>query len=163
MVDDDLPALIGLLEDEGKDAVGVAAIFFAAVQVVFADDYGEILVERMDLELGEAESAHGRSAGVVVAILVEHPIYAAEHLVGDEEGARGVFVALDEGLKVAFIPCVLLGHENLDDIELLLGCDLELIALRLGRDGYGEEERENCGVATRAAWHGGHLVRIRTM
>ena len=161
MVDDDLPSLIGLFEDEGEDAVGVTTVFFAAVEMVLADDYGEILVEWVDFEFGETEIAHCGSAWVVVTVLIEHAVDAAKDLVGDEEGVRGVFVALNEGLEVAFIPCGFLRHKDLDDVELLLGGGLELIVLRTGGEGEGEEEREDCGVAAGAEWHGGHLVGIR--
>src|SRR5260370_32921037 len=83
MVDDDLPAFVGFFEDEGEDAVGVAAFFLVAVEEVFADDYDEVVVEGGDLELGKGEGAHGGFGGVVVAVMVEHAVDAAEDLAGD--------------------------------------------------------------------------------
>jgi hypothetical protein len=155
VVDDDLPALVGFFEDEGEDAVGVAAFFFVAVEVVFADDYGEPFVEGVDLELGEAEGAHCGSGGVVVAVLLEHAVDAAEDLAGDEEGVGGVFVALDEGFEVATVPGGLLGEEDLDDVELLLGGGLELGVLRVGDEGQKEdgEEGKSGSAEAGAEWH----------
>jgi hypothetical protein len=161
VVDDDLPALVGFFEDEGEDAIGWATVFLAAVEMVFADDYGKLFVERVDFELGEAEVAHGGFVGVVVAVLVEHAVDATEDLVGDEEGVRGVFIALDEGREVAFIPCVFLSYEDLDDVELLFRGGFELIVLRAG--GEGDGENEGYGIETEAEWHGCHLGGIQTM
>jgi hypothetical protein len=155
VVDDDLPALIGFFEDEREDTAGGAAFFFAAIEVVFTDDYGELFVEGMDFQLREGQGAHDCFGRVVVAVFVEHAIDTAEDLVGDEEGIGGVFVALNKGWEIAFVPSVFLGHEDLDDVELLLGGGLELIVLREGRESEGEDKCEDCGVA---AWHGGHLV-----
>src|SRR5260370_13996769 len=84
MVDDDLPAFVGFFEDEGEDAVGVAAFFLVAVEVVFADDYDEVVVEGVDLELGEGEGAHGGFGGIVVAGLLPPALDAPEGPAGGE-------------------------------------------------------------------------------
>lgn len=157
VVENDLPTLIGFFEDEGEDAVGVAAVFFATVEMVFAEDYGELFVEGMDFEFGEAEGPHRGSAGVVVSVCIEHAVDAAVDLVGDEEGVRGVFVALNEAFEVAFVPCVLLGEEDFGDVQFLAARGLELIVLGVGREDDAEEECEDHGVETRAEWHGCHL------
>jgi hypothetical protein len=163
VVDDDLPALIGFFEDEGEDAVGVASIFLAAIEMIFANDYGEFFVEWVDFQLGEGERAHDGSGGVVVPVFIEHAIDAAEDLVGDEEGVGRVFVALNEGRKVAFVPSVFLRGEDFDDVEFLLGGGFELVVLRVGGESDGEDECKDCGVEAGAAWHGGHLVEVWTM
>ena len=85
VVDDDLPAVIGVFEDQGEEAFGDAAVFLAAVEVVFADDDCEVLVEGMDLEVGVAQGAHRGSVGVVVLVLVDEAGESTEDLVGDEK------------------------------------------------------------------------------
>jgi len=86
VVDDDLPAFVGFFEDEGEETVGVAALFFAAVEVVLADDVGEAIVERVDLEFGEGEIAHGGAGGVLVVVALGHAGVAAVDGAGEEEG-----------------------------------------------------------------------------
>ena len=113
MVDDDLPAVVGIFEDEGEESFGVAAVFLAAFEVVFADDDGEVFVEGMDLKVGVGERAHGGSVGVVAFVLVEQAGEAAEDLVGDKEGVGRVFEAAGEGGEVALVPGVLLGDRTL--------------------------------------------------
>jgi hypothetical protein len=146
MVDNDLPPLICLFEDKRKDAIGRPAFFLTTVKMILADDYSESFVETMDLQLREAESAHGSSVGVVMAILVKHTVDAAKDLVCDEKSVRRVFVPLNEALKVAFIPRVLLCHKDLYDVELLLGSGLQLIVLRVGRESNGKDKCKDCGV-----------------
>ena len=119
MIDDDLPAVVCVFEDEREEAFCIAALFFAAFEAIFSGDDGEVLVERMDLEVGEAESAHGGSGGVVALVLVEQAGEAAEDLVGDEEGVGRIFEAVDVTGEVAFVPGVFLGEEDLDDVEFL--------------------------------------------
>ena len=119
MVDDDLPTVGGFFEDEGEDASGVSTIFFASVEVVFADADGEIFIERVNFEVGEGERTHGGARRVVALVLVNHAGVAAGDLMCDEESVGGVFVAAGEGCEVAFVPGSLLGEEDLDDIELL--------------------------------------------
>ena len=93
VVDDDLPAVVGVFKDEGEEAFGDAAVFLAALEMVFADDDGEVLIERMDLEVGVGEGAHRGLVGVVVLVLVEQAGKAAGDLVGDDEGVRRVLEA----------------------------------------------------------------------
>ena len=129
MVEDDLPAVVGVFEDEGEEAFGVAAVFFAALEAVFADDDGEVFVERVDLEVGVGEGAHGGFARVVVFVLVEQAGEAAEDLVSDEEGVGRVLVSLGEAGEVALVPGVLLRKKDLDDVELLPGGGVEGVGL----------------------------------
>jgi hypothetical protein len=70
VVDDDLPAFVGLFEDEGEQAFGVAAVFFAAFELVFADADGAAAVEGVDFEIGAGEGSHGGFGGVVVVVLL---------------------------------------------------------------------------------------------
>lgn len=58
VVKHDLPALLGFFEDEGEDSFRVAAFFFTAIELIFADADGEALVEGVDFQFGEAEGAH---------------------------------------------------------------------------------------------------------
>ncbi len=129
MVDDDLPALVGLFEDEAEEAVGWAAIFLAAFEVVFADADGESLVEGVDFELGEGERAHGGLAGIVVLVLFEQAGEAAVDAAADEERIGRILVDLGEGLDVAAVPGRLLLEEDLDDVELLPAGGVELLFL----------------------------------
>ena len=139
MIDDDFPAVVCVLEDEGEEAFGVAALFFAAFEAVFSGDDGEVLVERMDFEVGEAESSHGGFVGVVVLVLVEQAGEAAEDLVGDEEGVGRVFEAVDVAGEVAFVPGVLLGEEDLDDVELLARGGVERVGCCASRRAAGRK------------------------
>ncbi len=155
MVDDDLPAFFGFFEDEGEDAVGVTAFFFASFEVVFADADGEFFVEGVDFELGEAEGSHGGFGGVVVVVLVDHAGEASVELAGDEDGVGGVFVALGEAVDVAAVPGGLLLEEDLDDVEFLLGGGVE--GLGLGVEGWGGEageEGEDDEVTAKGDQHG---------
>ena len=97
VVKDDLPAVVGVFEDEGEETFGAAAVFFAAIEVVFANNDGEVFVEGVDLEVGVGEGAHGGFAGVVVFVLVDEAGEAAEDLVGDEERVGRVLVSGGEG------------------------------------------------------------------
>ena len=181
VVDDNLPALVGFFEDEGEEAFRVAAIFFAAVELIFADADGELFVESVDLELREGEGAHGGLAGVVVAVLFDEAGEAVVDVVGEEDGVGRVLVGVGEGLDVAAIPGGLLCDEDFDDVELLAGGGVEVRGgvlrvrwvlrggwavrgcrgiLRAGlRSGWGdgedEEEREQGGEGSGAefAWH----------
>ena len=139
VVDDDLPAVVGIFEDEGEEAFGVAAVFFAAFEVVFADNDSEVFVERMDLEVGVVEGAHGGFVGVVVLVLVEQAGEAAGDLVGDEEGVGGVFVAAGEAGEVALVPGVLLGDQDLDDVEFLARGGVERVRLLCVEERRGNE------------------------
>ena len=130
MVDDDLPAVVRIFEDEGEEAFNVAAVLFAALEMVFADDDGKVFVERMNLEVGVGKGAHRGFARVIVLVLIEQAGEAAEDLVGDEEGVGRVLEAAGEGGEVALVPGVLLGDEDLDDVELLAGRGVERIWLR---------------------------------
>ena len=51
VVNDDLPAFVGIFQDEGEQAFGDATVFLAALEMVFADDDGEVLIEGMDLKV----------------------------------------------------------------------------------------------------------------
>ena len=145
MIHDDLPAVVGVLEDEGEEAFCIAALFFAAFEAIFSGDNGEVLVERMDLEVGEAESPHGGSGGIVALVLVEQAGEAAEDLVGDEEGVWRVFEPVNVAGEVAFVPGVLLGEEDLDDVELLARSGVERVGLLRGQQHRGVEgEAESC-------------------
>jgi len=145
VIDDDLPAVVGVLEDEREEAFGVAAISFAPFQAVFSRDDGEVFVERMDFEVGEGEGPHGGSVGVVVLVFVEQAGEAAEDLVGDEEGVGRVFESADVAGEVAFVPGVLLGEEDLDDVELLARGGVEGVGLLRGEeDGEKQHKAESC-------------------
>ncbi len=135
MIDDDFPAIVSVLEDEREQAFCVAAIFFASFEAIFSGDDGEVFVERVNLEVGEAEGPHGGFAGVVALVLVKQAGEAAENLVGDEESVGRVFEPVDGAGEVAFVPGVLLGEEDLDDVELLARGGVERVLLR------GEEGR----------------------
>jgi len=141
VIDDDLPAIVCVLEDEGEEAFCIAAIFFASFEAVFSRDDGEVLVERVDLEVGEGEGAHGGSAGIVALVLVEQAGESAEDLVGDEEGVGRVFESADVSGEVAFVPGVLLGEEDLDDVQLLARGSVERVRLLRGEEG-GEEQSD---------------------
>jgi hypothetical protein len=143
VVNDDLPALVGLFEDQGEEAFGVASVFFAAIEMIFADDYGEALVERMGFELGEAEGSHRGPVGVVAAVGVEHALEAAVDYASDEDGVGGVFVGLGEGVKIASVPGGFLGQEDLDDVELCLGNWLELVVLSVCAAGCSERKQKS--------------------
>jgi len=151
VIDDDLPAVVGIFEDEGEETFGAATVFFAAFQVVLADDDGEVFIERMDLEVGVRESAHSGFIGVVVFVLVEQAGEAAEDLVGDKERVRRVFISLGETSQIAFIPGVLLGDKNLDDVEFLASSSVERVRfLRRKKSGREKGETEG-GEAKRGA------------
>ena len=162
VVDYDLPALVGFFEDEGEDSFYVAAVLFAAVELVFADADGEFFVEAVDFEIGEGEGTHGGFVGVVVLVLFDEAFVSAGDLVGDEEGVGGVFVGLGEAVDVAAVPGGLLGEQDLDDVELYAGGGVEVGGgvlracrgvlrsgrgiLRTGwRDGEDEEDCEQGG------------------
>src|ERR1700681_829061 len=121
VVDDDLPALVGLFEDQGEEALGVAAVFFGAFKLVLTDAYGEVFVERVDLKLGEGEGPHRGLGGVVATILLDESGVSTGDLVGEKDGVGRVFVGFGEGVDVAAVPRSLLGEGDLDDVEFLLG------------------------------------------
>ncbi len=135
MVDDDLPAVVCVFEDEREKAFCVAAILLAALDVVFAQDNGKVLVERMNLEVGVGEGSHGCFGGVVVLVLVDHAREAAEDLVSDEEGIGRVFESAGEGDEVTFIPGVFLGDQDLDDVEFLTGGGVKRVRFLRGEEG----------------------------
>ena len=177
MVDDDLPALVGFFEDEREETFYVAAVLFAAVELILADADGEFFVEAVDFEVSEGEGAHGGFIGVVVLVLFDEAGVAAVDLAGDEEGVGGVFVGLGKGVYVAAVPGGLLGEEDFDDVELYAGGGVEVRGgvlrvrwvlrggwavrscrgiLRSGcGDGEDEEKREQGGEGSGAefAWH----------
>ena len=136
MVDDNLPSVIGVFKDEGKEAFGGAAVFLAAVEVVSADDDREVLIERMDLEIGVAERAHRGSIGIVVLVLVDEAGESTEDLVRDEQSVRRVLVPAREAGKIPLVPGILLGEENLNNVELLTRGGVE----RVGGLLRGEED-----------------------
>jgi len=119
VVDDDLPAVVSIFEDEREQTFGVATIFFAAFKMVFANDDGEVFVERMDLEIAVSEGAHGCFVGIVVFVFVEQPGKTTGDLMRDEEGVGRVFIAAGKGREVAIVPGVLLRDEDFDDVQLL--------------------------------------------
>ena len=127
VVDDDLPSVVGVLEDERKEAVGIAAILLVAVKVIPPDDHGEVLVERVDLEVGVGEGAHGAPVGIVMLVLIDKAGESAKDLMSDKEGVGRVLVAAGEGGEVALVPGVLLGDKDLNDAELLLGSGVERV------------------------------------
>ena len=141
MIDDDLPAVVGVFEDEGEEAIGVSAVFLASFDAIFSGDDGEVLIERMDLEVGEGEGSHGGSVGVVVLVLVEQAGEAAEDLMGDEESIGRVFESVDVAGEVAFVPGVLLREEDLDDVELLARGGVKRVGLLRGEE-YGEKQSD---------------------
>src|ERR1700749_4307154 len=125
MVEADLPAVIGVFDDEGEEAFGVSAVLFAAFETIFAEDDGEGFVERMNLKGGVGEGAHGGPGGVVALVFVDEAGESAEDLVGDEERVGRVFEAACEGGEISLVPGVLLGDENLDDVQLLAAGSVE--------------------------------------
>ena len=139
MIEDDLPAVVGVFDDEGEEAFDVAAVFPTALEVVFAEDDGEVLVERVDLEVGVGESAHGGLGGVVTLVFIEQTSEAAEDLVGDEERVGRVFEAAREGGEISLVPGVLLGDENFDDVQLLAAGGMERVGLLGSKEGRCEE------------------------
>jgi hypothetical protein len=142
VVDDDLPAFVSFFEDKGEEAFGVAAVFFAAFELIFADADGETVIEGVDFEIGEGEGSHSGFGGVVVAVLLDEAGVAAGDLAGEEDGVGGVFVALGEAFDVAAVPGGLLGEEDFDDAELLRCGGVEGIgSLGVGEGGAGEHSR----------------------
>ena len=127
MVNDDLPAFVGIFEDEGEQAFGDATVLLAALKVVFSDDDGEVLIEGMNFKVRVAEGAHGGLVGVVVFVLVEQTSESAGDLVGDNERVRRVLEGVGEGREIALVPGVLLGEEDLDYVEFLAGGGVERI------------------------------------
>jgi hypothetical protein len=143
VIDDDLPSVVGVLEDEGEETFDVASVFFASFNVVFADDDGEVFIERVNFKVGVGEGAHGCFAGVVVFVLLDEASEAAKDLMGDEEGIGRVFESTGECDEVSFVPGVLLSDEDLDDVEFLAGGGVEWVGRLLrvnGRCHKGEEE-----------------------
>ena len=126
MVDYDFPAFVGFFEDEGEEAFGVAAFFFASVEFVLAEADGVVFAEGVDFQLGEGEIAHGGFVGVVVVVLLDESGVTAGELAGDEDGVGGVFIAEGEAVDVAAIPGGLLGEEDFDYAELLRGGGVEV-------------------------------------
>jgi hypothetical protein len=149
VVNDDLPAVVGVFEDQREEAFGVAAVFFAAFKMVFADDDGEVFVKRMDLEVGVGEGAHGGFGGIVVFVLVEQAGETARDLAGDEDCVGGVLEASGEGREVALVPRILLGDEDLDDVELLAAGGVERVWLLRGKEGWCKEGESESGEAER--------------
>ena len=88
VVEDNLPALVGLFEDEREVAFGGTAVFLASIETIFSDAGGEVFAEGMDLEVGEAESAHGGFGGIVAAVLSEQACEPVVDCAGDEDGVR---------------------------------------------------------------------------
>ena len=129
VIEDDFPAVVGVFDDEGEEAFDVATIFPAALEMVFAEDDGEVLVERMYLKVGISESAHGGLGRVVALVFIEQTSEAAEDLVGDEERVGRVFEAAREGGEISLVPGVLLGDENFDDVQLLAAGGVERVGL----------------------------------
>jgi len=152
---DDLPAIVGVFEDEGEESFSVSAVFFAAFEMIFADDHGEVFIERVDFEVSVGEGTHGGLARVVVLVLVDEAGEATEDLMGDEEGVGRVFVAAGEGVEVAVIPGVLLREEDLDDVEFLASCGVERVWILRCEEGGGKEGEAEGGEAKRA--EKGHL------
>jgi hypothetical protein len=144
VVDDDLPAAIGVLEDEREEAFGIAAVLFAAFEVIFSDDNGEVLVERVDLEIGVDKGSHGGFAWVVMLVLFDKAVKSTKYLVSDEEGVGRIFETLHKSDEIAVIPCVLLCNEDFDDVEFLPGGGVERVRL-LSREQGGHEECETKG------------------
>jgi hypothetical protein len=151
VIDDDLPAVVGVLEDEREEAICIAAIFFAPFEAIFSGDDGEVLVEGMDLQIGEGERPHGGSAGVVTLVLVEQAGVAAEDLASDEECVGRVFESADVADEIAFIPGVLLGQEDLDDIKLLARGGVERVWLLRGEEGGEKQSDAESGETDREA------------
>jgi len=116
----------------------------------------------MNLEVGEAESAHGGSGRVVALVLVEQAGEATEYLVSDEEGIGRVFESADVAGEVAFVPGVFLGEEDLDDVELLARGGVERVRLLSGEDGWCDEgEAESCEAKSETTRHKGSLGESR--
>jgi hypothetical protein len=147
VIDDDFPAVVCVLEDEREEALRVTTLFFAAFEAISAGDDSEIFIERVDLEFGEAEGAHGGSGGVVALVLVEQAGEAAEDLVSDEEGIGRVFESTDVAGEIAFVPGVLLGKEDLDDIELLTRGGVQRVRLLGWEDNWCDEGEAESGEA----------------
>lgn len=141
MVDDDLPSVVGVLEDQGEKAFGTAAVFFCTFEAVFAEDDCEVFVEGMDLEVGVGEGSHGGSARIITLVLFDKTGKATEDLMGDKESVRRVFEALYKSCEVAVVPCVFLSDEDLDDVEFLPGGGMQWVGL-LSREKDGCEQRE---------------------
>lgn len=141
VVDDDAPAFGSFFHDEGEDAIGVAAGFFGAFEVVFAEGDGEVLVERMDFEVGEGEGAHGGAVGVIAVVAVKEAGEAAVDLAREEEGVGRVFVGLGEGVEITGVPGALLGEEDLDAAEFDGAGGVE--RLRLGGGGRRRGQKRN--------------------
>ena len=104
VVADDLPAGGSVFKDEEEVAVGVAAAGGGAFEVEAAGGGGEVVVERLDFELGEGEGAHFLLGGVGGFVVGEHLGVAAGDAGADEEDVGGVFVAGGEGVEVAAVP-----------------------------------------------------------
>jgi hypothetical protein len=169
VVDNYLPTLVGLLEDEGKKAFGASTVFLAAVEFVLAEADGVVLAERVDFKLGEGEGAHAGLGRVVVVVLLDEAAEAAGELAGDEDGVGGVFVSEGESVDIAAVPGGLLGEEDLDDAELPRGGHVQIRGGVLSVDdqvGAAESERkkqmrEAAGKAARcSAVHGDPLGEV---
>src|SRR6185369_1857426 len=104
VIEDDLPASAGLLEDEREDAGGIPATGCAACQVEAAGDGGEVRVELMHVEFTEGELAHLFFARKGLLITGEDVCVSVLDGFADEGGGRGILVSVHEGNDIASIP-----------------------------------------------------------
>jgi len=153
VIDDDFPAVVCVFDDEREEAIGRAAFSFTPFKAISSGDDGEVFVERMDFEVGEGESAHGGSVGIVALIFFEQTGETAEDLVGDEESIGRVFKTADVTGEVAFVPGVLLGEEDLDDVELLARGGVEGIGGLRTEECWGKKAETESKEAYRGAKH----------
>src|SRR3954471_20908166 len=104
VVEDDLPAAAGFLEDEREDSGGVSASGCAARKAVVAGDGGEVCVERVHFEISEGELAHLLFACEGVLIAGENVCVSVLDGFADEDGRGGIVVAAHEGDHIAAVP-----------------------------------------------------------
>ena len=101
-------------------------------------------------------------AKVVSVSVIDQTGKAAKDLMGDEEGVRRVFESAGEGDEVSFVPGVLLGDEDLDDVELLAGGGVERIRLLRVEEGRRHEGEEESGEAEKGGTKGHRKSRMRS-
>jgi hypothetical protein len=124
VIEDDLPASAGLLEDEREDAGSIPATDCAACQVEATGDGGEVRVEPMYFELTEGELAHLFFAREGFLITGEDVCVSMLNGFADEGGGRGILVAVHEGDDIAAVPGIDLRVKHTADCSFILRCSV---------------------------------------
>ena len=113
------PPPIGLsAEDQGKEARGIRVLAVASKPPSTKHVRG-IWTEDADVEVVEAEGAHGISVGIAVLVPLQRSLPAEPHGTTRRKAqVRGVPIALHEACEIPVIPCADLRIQHGPDVCL---------------------------------------------